>query len=322
MDAQTLIAKLQSDAADSLSTLCVETTLSTPLTTLFPPSTFHPNLRRILLAWLESASAVTLLTSVTEAVIAQLQSEGGTLKDVVPTALRHAAREVLGRPYTADRKVVLTIIDTAPTRDLVRQLLFDAVVAFGRKASAPVAQVARGLGSLAKLAGDTVKSRTGGLGTLMGAVSGEVERQLEKRAAEFVDAALAGVLGQLADVVSDPRRVAEAAELRIAFFDGMLQLTGPQLARELINLDLSGVVEIVRTGLKRHLATEESDAQLAAMSSFLFERLGHRSLGDVLTDLGLLEMARELASAQLAKRIRAVALTPEFSTWLSALLAS
>ena len=88
-----------------------------------------------------------------------------------------------------------------------------------------------------------MKSRSGSLGSLVGAVSDEVERQLEKRATEFVDSALAGVFGQIADAVSDPKRASEAAELRIAFFDGALELTGPQLARELANLDVAGGTE-------------------------------------------------------------------------------
>jgi hypothetical protein len=85
-----------------------------------------------------------------------------------------------------------------------------------------VAGMARGLGSLAKFAGETVKARSGGLGSLVGAVSGEVERQLEKRAVEFVDASIAGVFGQIADALSDPKRAEEAAELRMAIFDGAL----------------------------------------------------------------------------------------------------
>ena len=55
-------------------------------------------------------------------------------------------REMLERPFSPDRKLVLTVIDREPTRELVRQLLLDAVLEFGRRASAPVAGMARGPG--------------------------------------------------------------------------------------------------------------------------------------------------------------------------------
>lgn len=321
MDAQTLIARLQSDAADSLAALSVASVLDTPVGELIPPGWIVSTTRQALSGWLASDSALRTLNSVVEWLCNRLDSERRAVGEVMAKDVRLALREMLGRPFSPDRKLVLTVIDREPTRELVRQLLLDAVLEFGRRASAPVAGVARGLGSLARMAGERVKARSGGLGTLVGAVSDEVERQLEKRAVEFVDSALAGVFGQLADAISNPHRAAEAAELRTAFFDGALELTGPQLARELANLDVAGGTEILRGGLTRWLASPESDAQLAEYARLLLERDGQRPLGEVLQDIGLLEVTRAVAQEQLAARIRAIAATPGFATWLSALLA-
>ena len=151
-------------------------------------------------------------------------------------------------------------------------------------------------------------------------MSDEVERQLEKRAVEFVDSALAGVFGQMADAMSDPKRADEAAELRMAFFDGVLELTGPQLARELANLDVAGGAEVLRGGLKRWLATPDADRQLMDVARFALERDEQRTLSEVLSELGLLELATEVATEHLAARIRAIAATPEFATWLTELV--
>ena len=319
VDAQTLISKLQSEAADSLAALSVETVLVTPIGTLVPSALVVSTTRKALDAWLASDAAVRTLNAVVDSLANRLQSERRSLKDVLARDVRHTLREMLGRPFSPDRKLVLTMIDRGPTRELVRQLLLDAVLEFGRRASAPVAGMARGLGSLASMVGDRVKSRSGSLGTLVGAVSDEVERQLEKRAAEFVDSALGGVFGQIADSVSDPKRAAEAAELRTAFFDGALELTGPQLARELANLDVAGGAEILRAGLKRWLATPEADTQLTEFVELVLERDGQRALKDVLADVGLLEVARSIATEQLAGRIRSIAATPEFGAWLNSL---
>jgi hypothetical protein len=320
MDAQTLIGKLQAEAADSLAALSVESILNTPIGTLVPEALVVSVTRKALTGWLESDSAVGRLNSLTEDLCNRLAEERRSLKDLTAKDVRLALREIVSRPNSPDRKLVMTIIDREPMRELVRQLLLDAVLEFGRKASAPVAGMARGLGSLARMAGARVKKRAGGLGTLVGAVGDEVERQLEKRAVEFVDSALAGVFGQIADAVSDPSQAAEAAELRVAFFDGVLELTGPQLARELANADVRGGAEILRAGLKRWLASPESEKELGRLHEILLERDGERPLSEVLEEVGLLAVTRAVAQEQLAVRIRTITATPQFAGWLTTLL--
>jgi hypothetical protein len=253
-----------------------------------------------------------------EALVARLAAEPKALRDVVARDVRVALREVVGRPFSPDRQLVLTIIDRGPMRELVRALLLDAVLEFGRRASAPVAGVARGLGSLARFAGETVKAKSGTLGSLVGAVSGEVERQLERRAVEFVDAALGGVFGQLADAIADPRRAAEAAELRMALFDGAMELTLPQLSRELVNLDVAGGAEVLRDGLRRWLASPDADRQLGELARFVLERDAARSGRQVLAELGLLDVTRSTAVPQVAAFLRRLAASPAFGQWLSA----
>ena len=317
MDPQTLISKLQAHAADSLAALCVDSMLDTPVGTLLPTALVTSTAKKALVGWLECPTAVSRLNSLVESVANRLAEDRRSVKEMVAPDVRVALREMTGRPFSPDRKLVLTIIDRGPMRDLVRQLLLDAVLEFGRRASAPVAGMARGLGSLARMAGERVKKRTGGLGTLVGAVSDEVERQLEKRAVEFVDSALAGVFGQIADAVSDPGQAAEAADLRMAFFDGALELTGPQLARELANLDVGGGAEILRGGLTRWLATPAADKELTGFVEPLLARIAERPLNVVLEEVGLLEVTRAVAKEQLAVRIRAIAATPAFAAWLN-----
>jgi hypothetical protein len=235
----------------------------------------------------------------------------------VPQDVRHAVRDVLQRPFSPDRKAVLAIIDREPTRELVRGLLLDAVLDFGRKMSAPLAGVTRGLGALARMAGEAVSSRSGTLGGIVGAVSGEVERQLEKRAVEFVDAALGGIFGQIADVISDPRRAAEAAELRLAFFDGALELTLPQLSRELINADVPGAAAVLRTGLERWLKGPGSDADLQRVADTLAGTVGKKPLQQFLKDAGVLEAAQLLLKEQLLAQLTFISAQPAFAAWLT-----
>lgn len=304
-------------AVNELAALCLEVWLDKPVQQLAPVDVVTSITRQVIDGWLDSPTAVAALSRGVELVVNELNASRTPLKDVVARDVRAAVKDVVGRPFSPDKKLVLTIIDREPTRDLVRQLLLDFVLEFGRKASAPVAGVAKGLGTFAKLAGDAVKSRTGTLGSLVGAVGSEVERQMEKRAVEFVDAALSGVFGQLADAVSDPRRATEAAELRVAMVDGVLELTLPQLARELANADVPGGAEVLRGGLKRWLASAASDDELKRLAEFAAKDLGVRKLRDVLDELGLLAVVKARGTEQLALRIREVVGSEAFSAWAS-----
>ncbi len=314
MDA--LRAKLNDEkAVNELAALCLEVWLDKTVQQLAPVDVVTSITRQVIDGWLDSPTAVTALSRSVDLVVNELNANHKALKDVVARDVRAAVKDVVGRPFSPDRKLVLTIIDREPTRDLVRQLLLDFVLEFGRKASAPVAGVAKGLGTFAKMAGDAVKSRTGTLGSLVGAVGNEVERQMEKRAVEFVDAALSGVFGQMADAVSDPRRATEAAELRVAMMDGVLELTLPQLAREIANADVPGGAEVLRGGLKRWLASAASDDELKRIAEFVGKDLGARKLRDVLDELGLLGVVKTRGAEQLALRIREVVGSEAFSTW-------
>jgi hypothetical protein len=155
---------------------------------------------------------------------------------------------------------------------------------------------------------------------MVGAVSGEVERQLEKRAVEFVDASMSGVFGELADSISDPKRAHEAAELRVAFFEGALELTLPQLARELMNLDVPGGARVLREGLGRWVGSPEADASFREAAHRLTERDGARPLRAVLEEAGQLQTFRTLGREGLRARIGEVVATPAFSAWLEGVL--
>jgi hypothetical protein len=323
VDATTLKAKLLAEGADAplpkLAALSVDAVLDTPLSRLFSTGDAVEATRRLLQAYLASDEAVKTLNAVVEEAVARLKAQRKTLREWAPLEVQRTLRELVGRPYSPDRQLVLTLIDRPPMRALVRQLLLDVVLDFARRASAPVAGVAKGLGALARMAGETVKAKSGGLGSLVGAVSSEVERQLERRAIDFVDAALAGVFGQLADVVSDPRRAAEAAELRVALFDGAVELTLPQLAREVMNADVPGGAEVLRAGLKRWLSSDKSQASLERAAQAVMDRDGGRTVRALLADWGLADEARALAVEQLTVRMRAIVETDGFTQWLAAL---
>jgi hypothetical protein len=324
VDTPTVLQRLRSEGAgaplEGLATLGVDALLDAPGRTFLTEAQLVAWARRLATAWLEAPQARQALSRQVEMAVNSLQRERRRLEDLAPGELLGAIRAVLARPFSPDRRTVLSLLDREPLRQLVRSILLEAVLDFGRKASAPVAGMARGLGALARMAGESVSSRSGTLGSLVGAVGSEVERQLERRAQDFVDASLAHVLAQVADALCDPAQAEQATALRLAMLDGALALTGPQLARELMNLDVPGAGELLREALARWLATPDADATLLAASRRLLAGEADRPLRAGLHALGVLEAGRELAIEQATSRLRQVVATPAFERWLQALL--
>lgn len=308
-----LLSKLQGDGANSLAALSVDHLLAQPMETLLPPATARANVRRGLEAMVESDSALDALTRVTEALVNELQKDRRALKELSTRDVKQTIHEMLRRPYSPDRKLVLTVIDREPTRKLIRAIVVSTVNEFASRAAAPVAGITRGLGSLAKFAGDTVKSRGG----MLGAVVGGVEKQVEQRSLEFADSVLSKIFGQIADTISDPDKADEAADLRAEIFDGVMELTLPQLARELVNLDVTGGAQLLRDGMKRWLKSPDSETLLERATTFILSLDMKRPARDVLSELGLLDVVRTTSIEQLARHIREIAATPAFAVWLN-----
>lgn len=324
MDAKTLTTRLANSSdggpLDQLAELTLDGVLEQPLSTLLPEATAVRLLRSAIEGWVASPQAVPALNALVGDAFNQLQADGRKLRETIAPQLKATILELLGRPYSPDRKLVLTLIDRPPMRELIRGLLLQTVLDFGKKVASPVAGVAKSLGGLARFAVDTAKARSGALGSMVGAVSGEVERQLEKRAVEFVDASLSNVFGELADSVSNPQRAHEAAELRVALFEGVLELTTPQLARELMNLDVGGGAEVLREGLSRWIASPDSEVALKEAVARVGNRQGQKTLRTVLEESGQLQTFKVLGREALRTRMAEVVASPAFAAWLEAVM--
>jgi hypothetical protein len=315
--AASALARLQSPEASTLLaplvTLAIDQIFETPLSSVTTSDALAHKLHQLLNAWVDSPSAQTTLERWTERVYHQLSSRNETVETVLPVELRRAIDALLSRPFSPDKRVVLQVIDQEPMRELVKQLLVD------KRASAPVAGVAKSLGGLARMAQETLKSSSGSLGSIVGAVSGEVERQLERRAVEFVDGSLAQFFDRLANVVSSPARAHEAAELRRALFDGVLHLNFEQLGREWLNADVAGGARLLREALNRWLMGSGSERELRTLVSLFFEPSQHQTLRAFLSELGLLEPLRDWSLELLLPEATKLTQTPAFEAWFLSL---
>lgn len=286
-------------------------------------------LSEALVRWAAALSAEGPISARVERAIDEglvaLAKERRPLGKVLPEAARRSALEAADRSFTIDRDVLRKVLDRPPVRRLLRELFFDALVAFGEKVRAPVADssIARSFGGLGKFAAEKVKERTGSLGQLAsgvaGAVRGEVERQWDKRSVEVADAALHGILGRLVEALGDPGRAREQAALRQAIVEGVLEVTGEELAAEVRRYGPDAAAKRARVALAAWASSKEARGQAKQAIEALLGRDLDRKVGVLLDEWGLSErFADELARA-LQPRLAALFASDAFGGFLAEL---
>lgn len=326
MTPQDLLARLQDTSpngpVDRLAALVVEHELSQPLETLLPPALLARAMKAALEGWLASETADRELASAIDHLQGRLTQDPRTVREALPPELSKGLAELAARRFSPDRALVLSVLDRPPVRALARGLLLNLLIDFSRKVSAPVTEnrIAKGFSGLAKLAADQARSAGGTLGGIAGALSEEIERQVEKRARDFVDSALSGVFQQLADALTDPSRASEQAEMRVALLDGVLSLPLSRLGRELSRADVPGGAAVVRKGLSQWLASKDTTAELEGWITRALERDGKRPVREVLGALGLLDAFQTLGRESLRARLSPVVASEPFARWLEELM--
>ncbi len=297
-----LLARLRDgSAATGLVDRWVVDLLARPVADLIPPTQVASLAARLLASAAASDAFSRRVEKQVEEGLASAERDPSRLQESLPPEALRALRELTARPYSPDRTLVLAVLNREPVRRLIRALLVDVLVEFGRKIAALVSpvtgsRVGRGLGALAAAVGSGV----------VGAVSSELERQVEKRAAEFADLGISRVLQHLADLASDPSLAKDQAEFRSALLEGVLELRRSDLAREARSQDPNAVVRLVGEAVRDHWARPESRASLeSGLRRLIPGDDSHRTLGAVLDEIGLRPEVEAALREYLLPRARA-----------------
>ncbi len=325
-DFDDLLARLRDPSpgghAARLAALLVDDALGRPLRELVDAAHLAATARDAILAMTASDAAAEHVANALELRANDLAAHEGPLGAEAPPALTAGARALLELPMAPARDAVLRLIDREPVRKLLRAQVIDTLVAFGRKAASPVSDssLARGIGGLSKLAFGQLSSRPNPLGSIATAVSNEVEKQVERRAAEFADTAVTGILEGMAAQISDPSRAADQAAVRVALLEGALEITGAELAA-LARPALRDQVDVARHALASWAgdATFVADVEAAVEKQLAHE--GDRTLGELLGDLAIRDVVVTRGRAVVLAAITRVAAGAPFATWLRDLLA-
>ncbi len=275
--------------------------------------------------WLGSEQGEARLLAAWSELIDRIEDEQRALRDVIPAEVRQAAERLAAQPYHPDRDALLALLDREPVRKLLREILQNTLVEFGKRVAAPVssAKIGKGLTGALGGFGARAKQRAGVFGALaeeaLGAVGGELERQVERKAADFADTAMSSVLQRIVYLLSDPSRAEDQAALREALLQGTWDWTGAMAAAELRRGDPEAVSAVVREALTAWTGRDDFQDTLRGWLETLLEEQGHLTLRDVLADLDLLDSVTQNSHELLLQRARDFVATDPFADLLKLL---
>ena len=325
VDANAVLERLRDPSAEGaagrLARLLVNDALGRTLSDVFDVHFFAGALREGIRAFASSDVAAARVAAIVEDAEKTLAAEKRTIGALLPASIKTGAHDFAALALTPPGDVIEKLLDREPVKKLLRAQVIDTLVAFGRKAASPVADnsIARGLGGLSKLAFGQ-GSKPSAFGAIANAVSGEVERQVEKRATDFADIAVAGILDGISAQLSDPARAKEQAALRLALLDGFLELTGAEVAT-LGRGPVAARVAVARKTLAAWAAEASFEADVKALVTVLLAKEAGRTLGEALGDVGLKDVVSETSREMVRRRIAAFVAGERFAEWLQELMA-
>lgn len=298
-----------------LADLIVEQTLATPLADLLPPEESAEATVRWLREFFASEEAAERMLELEGRVMEALRERGGALGALVGDELSALLLSLAERPKMPGREVALQLLDREPTRLLIRKLFFEALVNFGKRVRSTVVEnpLTKRLGGLGRLA---ERAKANPFGAIAGGMMDAVSDEIDRRAAEYADAALAGLVHKLADLLSDPAMIQQQVALRVEMTEGLLELDADQIAREWERGDPAERIQRVHRGLLEWAESDEAVRQVETLLSTLLGDDAERSFGEILDELGLSETYRELAAPSLRRQLEGVVESEAFAAWL------
>ncbi|MGO9834518.1 MAG: hypothetical protein ACLP1X_09905 [Polyangiaceae bacterium] len=323
-DLSQILARLRAGGgvAAGLAAAIVDDVLQRPVEELLGAHSLAGAVREGLVALTTSDSATQRITERLQGASRALSAEKRTTEAIVPSALADGMRGFARLPSAPSRDALLKVLDRPPVRRMLRAQVIETLAAFGRRAASPVSDssLARGLGGISKRALGQIASGPGALSRVASAVSSEVERQVERRATDFADTAVAGILAGIVDQAADPARRDEQAAVRIALVDGLLEMTGAELAG-LSPGDAVSQVEVARSALAAWATQPDFVRSLESALEAVLAEDAHRPLGDLLADFAIRDTVVKHATGVVEHAIARLVAGPAFERWLTELVA-
>ncbi len=320
--------KGKTSASAKLAGIIVDDLLARPLRELAPPDEVADRSMDLLAGLAEAGDLETMVIERVDRYIDHVAAETGTLRDWVPGEAPERLKDLVMAAEAKSSDATLKVLDHEAMRGLVRKVLRETLSNFVKKLRSPVSDsrllsgVRKRASGVRKRAGrltSAPRKLMGGLGDgMMGAVSEEMERQMQRRVGDFVDSAVGGVMRRIADHVTDPSHQGQFGEMRAAVLDMALDTPSKDVARYLDNVDREALAAFVSAEIAGLVGSELLRDRLEQLCEDELD--GEPTLGEYLDRRNILDPWRDWAVSVVADRTRALAQTDAFEDWLTALL--
>ncbi len=237
----------------------------------------------------------------------------------LPAPVRDLIAEELGKPAPLPPKLVDELVGSEKVRDEVRAMLSDTLQSFIKKATggggeqdaSPGAAAARAFGFGARAMAAAGRGLLGGLGD-------QLERTLQDKVRDFVDASVAAVQQRIAKKLTSDDTAKELGKRRKKAFLAFLEKTEPEVAAYVAKAP-HDVIDALVPGLVQHnLQRPELREAIKAEIKAAIDELGEDEVGALLDRLGQRALAREAMHAHVGPIAKDFVATPAFGAWFAA----
>jgi hypothetical protein len=240
----------------------------------------------------------------------------------LPAPVKDLIAEELGKPAPLPPKLVDELVGSEKVRDEVRAMLSDTLSSFIKKATggsgggdekdaSPGAAAARAFGFGARAMAAAGRGLLGGLGD-------QLERTLQEKVRDFVDASVAAVQQRIAKKLTSEETAKGLGKRRKEAFLGFLDKTEAEVAAYVTKAPHDVIDALVPGVVQHNLQRPELREAIRAEIAAAIAELGEDEVGAVLDRLGQRALAREAMHALVGPIAKDFVATPGFTAWFAA----
>lgn len=235
----------------------------------------------------------------------------------LPDHARTKIADLLGAPMPIPKQLIDEAVTNEKVRDQIRDMLRDTLMNFVSKVTGGAQGGGGGSGLMgaigfgARAFGAAGKSLLGGLGE-------ELQKQMQERAREFVDGAVAGVQDRIARRLADPKTAEDLGKRRKKGFLQLLEKTEAEAARVIDRAPHAEIDALVASIVVHNVKRKELRDAVKAELEVVLAELQKETIGGLLDEAGAREIARLALHRHGLPLLRDMCKTPAFEAWWSA----
>ncbi len=247
----------------------------------------------------------------------RLEAEPGAPLERIDPELVEPLKELLARPYSPNPEVLLTLLDHAAMRELVREVLLNTLQAYAKHLKVPdsAKQAIKSSG----LGRTRLAAWAGAARVAANMVGQEVEKRVEGRLYDFVDGAISNAIEVGVLHICDPNKAEDFGRMRADGLDSLRTLPAATWAAELDKLQVDTLIDDLHALVQSLARSPDTSRQLAKLLTAVVEEAGESTAKDFLDGSGLEDGWRPQLEELALERTRAFVVTEAFELWLRAL---